>query len=1094
MPIYTVRDSQTGKTVKFDWKAETPPGEEDFKEIFSAAGITPTVLPSVEKAAPMEEPLPGEIYRLGHDPRQTFLQRMGETMLDPTEWPGLFLGGAVQAARMGQPAIKGGIDWLLRGAPSLLKGGKRGAAAFFRGLAAPKREAAIPVEKAVPIPAEEVEAALSKVTAPSITELAQATLRTQPKIREVLPTKSPTSELLKAAQQTMTGRLRPPPAPGFKLSAEEILQAREMEKKIIEWVQTHPEDPLSRIAQGWLSKQKKLPSLTRNAIIEKLGEIPPPRIKPPGAGTVPLSEPPIPSVSKSPLTQERRTLLNQIHIKQRQLGLDDITYRDNLESLFGKRSARELSDDQLREAIKKMGQAQSTLATQPTITKTGTSTPPPTGGPPSSASSQTALSDAEWQFLKTPSETPPGRTFWSRVKETGKGGVREVHSPYEVFRKEPSGLGWDLWEISERLNRYQNVFLQNQYTAFRKEIPFGPGSPQSNLVGELLDKFTTWDEVKKGVPSEIDRLLTPEIKKAFIHIRENWSKLGDDLISRGLMEPTRKIGAYLFHMFDRNTVYQAWKDELVILSRTGANPDRIQKLAHSIDTFERTGTLLYDVLPKSLNIPFLNPRKGAPGYSLDAVRAYNAWLKYYSKKLYVEPVLKVGQEAMKSMSPEFRQYTKEYLRRYADLDKDWALAPFERALTSLEYLKDLGWNSRSALVNATQHLNTLVELGPKGPAYMMRALRFSQTPEGKVLWNESGHAAEVPELRWGLMEKHIESGLRSAFWLFDKVELGNRKLAYLSGYLKAISEGQSIEVAKKLGDEVIRKTQFLYGKVGAPMLMTRPGGRVGMQFTTFTIKQLELMSNWARKNPLKLAAFITIASATQDGLSRVGIDMSNALGMGVDIGELTEAMGHLGRGEGRAAWVSVKAGLPQIPFTPFVGGGSGILPSGIAPAINTVSNLLQGKWERALPVVGERGWTAGRALAEGELPEGGYPIRVPGAETLRHRETPLQLLGRTLFFRPTVESEAQKKIQKERMFEESRRSRMQRIIELRLAGEYEKAGELAREYGRPTPQMLRAEKERRKKTTEERRMKQYPRRGVLGRYKRRIGEEEEVER
>lgn len=45
--------------------------------------------------------------------------------------------------------------------------------------------------------------------------------------------------------------------------------------------------------------------------------------------------------------RERRALLGAIHVLKRDLGLDDDTYRDALESLTGKRSAGDLSIDQL---------------------------------------------------------------------------------------------------------------------------------------------------------------------------------------------------------------------------------------------------------------------------------------------------------------------------------------------------------------------------------------------------------------------------------------------------------------------------------------------------------------------------------------------------------------------------------------------------------------------------------------------------------------------------------------------------------------------------------------------------------------------------
>jgi len=43
----------------------------------------------------------------------------------------------------------------------------------------------------------------------------------------------------------------------------------------------------------------------------------------------------------------RNKLLAKVHILKKQIGMDEETYRDALESLFGVRSARDLSDEQL---------------------------------------------------------------------------------------------------------------------------------------------------------------------------------------------------------------------------------------------------------------------------------------------------------------------------------------------------------------------------------------------------------------------------------------------------------------------------------------------------------------------------------------------------------------------------------------------------------------------------------------------------------------------------------------------------------------------------------------------------------------------------
>lgn len=51
------------------------------------------------------------------------------------------------------------------------------------------------------------------------------------------------------------------------------------------------------------------------------------------------------------MTSDRTTLIKRLHIAKRDLGLDDDLYRDKLEQLTGMRSARDMTDDQLRRAV-----------------------------------------------------------------------------------------------------------------------------------------------------------------------------------------------------------------------------------------------------------------------------------------------------------------------------------------------------------------------------------------------------------------------------------------------------------------------------------------------------------------------------------------------------------------------------------------------------------------------------------------------------------------------------------------------------------------------------------------------------------------------
>src|SRR3990172_6241072 len=70
MPIYTVRDNETNKTVKFQWNLDTPPTDDDMQEVFNVAKDIKT---------PVSEP---EVGKLGREnPNAYAAFKTGEKVL-----------------------------------------------------------------------------------------------------------------------------------------------------------------------------------------------------------------------------------------------------------------------------------------------------------------------------------------------------------------------------------------------------------------------------------------------------------------------------------------------------------------------------------------------------------------------------------------------------------------------------------------------------------------------------------------------------------------------------------------------------------------------------------------------------------------------------------------------------------------------------------------------------------------------------------------------------------------------------------------------------------------------------------------------------
>lgn len=649
-----------------------------------------------------------------------------------------------------------------------------------------------------------------------------------------------------------------------------------------------------------------------------------------------------------------------------------------------------------------------------------------------------------------------------KVKKSGKelamGAYKEVGSPYRVFEFDKTGNGTKLWNLTDNADRQGAIFHKKFIEATQKNVKIAPDTEASQRIGDLLDNYESWEHIPKW---EQDKL-NPEEARAFQYMREGWNKMADVLMEKGLLTPTRRIKSYMFRIFPKDEIYKAWRDELEALTtvRAEAGPEfkqsadfkaRYEKLQKVITEYEKTGTILYDYIPKSLTAPFLKERTGAKGYSFDAVNAWTTYEYYYKRKLFDEPAVKESLKLMQQMEPKFKGYTRQYLRRFLGMEKPDELKRAEMVLTNLEWLKDLGFSSRSAVVNFTQSSMTIAEIGPKWTA---EGAYFSFTPEGKAIFETSGHKADVPNLRWGTEAKNIpDSVKRSAGYLFDKVELANRMVSYLGGYKKALSEGKTPEEAAKYGDEVVRKTQGIYGRTGSPIGQMRRGGSVGLQFITTPIKMGETFVDWALHSKMKLLAYLGLVTATSETLKELGVDMSNVLGIGIDNRELLKGMVHLFKGESSSALRHTKMGLPFIPFiNPKGTQGSGIFPSGFFPAIETMQDILKLEWEKWIPLQAKRMVEAGKALAEGEYKvpvtgEKGYPIRNIRTGELKTTLSLPQLASRTFLAQPRKESEQWKALKEESMIEEDKKDKLRSIGKAIIEKNKEKINKLLKSEG-----------------------------------------------
>lgn len=669
------------------------------------------------------------------------------------------------------------------------------------------------------------------------------------------------------------------------------------------------------------------------------------------------------------------------------------------------------------------------------------------------------MDKADWEWI----EHPPRATGITLAKGTlgvikekaAKGWgtlMREINPPAWVVQHEPTGRLQQIYQLMDESTRKSNASLHAAIQDFRANVKVPRNTQQAEDVAIWLDTFAR--NPKEGgklmagkLPTPADTIpvtqwnnATPEMQDAFIFFRDRWEAMGNELVKRGMITQQQKLKNYFFHMFPHDEIVQAWRTDLARIEDTLAKHSSGKvvksesvladlkkqqlKVQTALNTYDKQGTIMYDVMPNSIDIPFIKSRSGAnvEGWVVDPYRSFERYLHLYHELLYRNPVIKQTRELMTGLMPEWKQYAHwlakdRFLGRTSPTMKE--IKEIEHVLTSMQFASSMGGNLPSAIRNATQNINTIVDAGfdntIKGA---VRAL----SSKGQAEWAASGHAIEIPGLTFESM-----SALRSVqdklAYFFSKVESANRRIAFSAGLEKAERLGLSGLEASRFADNTLKRTQFYYGKLGAPKVADYPGGSIAYQFGTYTANQLNLFHSWIKKEPEKFIAYLLWADGISGGAEMLGVDLWGTLSVLGDRRQFANAISSMFHGDTEKAKAHFRMALPA----PFGEGNSGVFPSGIAPVAKSLVEAYSQKWNKLLPVEGRRLWEAGAAILEGErtepalgTPESGlpyspertgYPIRQTPLESERRDiksiQTLPQILTRTLVGRPMVETRDQ---------------------------------------------------------------------------------------
>jgi hypothetical protein len=378
-------------------------------------------------------------------------------------------------------------------------------------------------------------------------------------------------------------------------------------------------------------------------------------------------------------------------------------------------------------------------------------------------------------------------------------------------------------------------FIRKSYDKYQKEMPVE------------INKITVWS---KRVPQNENQALfkyldgqtnlkslSPGAQKVAGEIKTYLAEWADKL---GLPKDGR-ITNYITHIFEKDFIQKEFDPDIARIIN--------EKVAGSV----------YD--------PFVQQRLGKMGYVEDTWRALDAYVKRATRKVNMDPALKVVKDASNKLEQSQYEYVKNYIDRVNMRPTKWdtlidntikQVAGYkfgQRPMTVLSqkarqwvYRATLGLNPGTALKNLTQGANTYAKLGEKYTIVGYKDLLAKGTKELEevgVLKNDIIQDRTINATR-----KFWEKFDRGLFVFFETAEKINRGSAYYGAKAKALAQGKSEQEAIKYGKKIVRDTQFVFGSIDTPPILQSDIGKTVGQFQSFTIKQGEFLGEMIKNKDI----------------------------------------------------------------------------------------------------------------------------------------------------------------------------------------------------------------------------------------------------
>jgi hypothetical protein len=330
-----------------------------------------------------------------------------------------------------------------------------------------------------------------------------------------------------------------------------------------------------------------------------------------------------------------------------------------------------------------------------------------------------------------------------------------------------------------------------------------------------------------------------------------------------------------------------------------------------------------------------------PGASIDLIDGINAYTQASLRKMYLEPAIQGANQLGRGLPNVRKKYLKLLLKRMRGveiLDEEALnifasqvrdkfgftpkLRPATRAALAITrnfYRGLLGWNIGFFLKNLSQGINTATVNGPlnswQGLAMMVTnpvvdprtGTRFRQLVSSRNMLNDFKQVMEKSE---GFGFKWIQKMDDILFSPAHASEYLNRGIAFGAGLTKRMKElgftstrelfegsPEKWKDAVRFAHATANETQFVYGIVSRSPLAGSPLGRLGLQFFSWPVKQLQFFKQGVNDEGYRFMMRFAMYSGMFSKIAEhAEVDAGSFAGFGFIPNQASpsyQAMGHL---------------------------------------------------------------------------------------------------------------------------------------------------------------------------------------------------------